>query len=84
MQPAIEWPSDERIEAWQWLVSALADELAATPSAEARYILDALDQLAGYHLVDELKPMYPRENARRLLVDRLMARFYSDMRTPRT
>ena len=70
----MQWKSEHApADAWEWLVDALAEELAAMPDAHARHILARLDNRAGYHLVSDLAAMFPIETGRRELVDRLMA-----------
>lgn len=71
----MQWKSERApADAWEWLVDALAEELAAMPDADARHILARLDDRAGYPLESELAAMFPVVNGRRRLVDRLMAR----------
>jgi hypothetical protein len=62
------------LDAWDWLVDTISEELASSSDHDGELILSRLDQLAGYHMVKDLAEMMPVEAARRDIVDRLMAR----------
>ena len=62
------------IETWNWVVDALAVELAAVPRLERAALVHSLASRAGYELADELDPNYRLQNARVKLVERLIKR----------
>lgn len=61
-------------EAWNWVVDALAVELAAVPPPERAALVHSLASQAGYELADELDPKSRAQNARVKLVQRLIKR----------
>jgi len=62
------------LDAWEWLVDTISEELAKSREPDGDLILSRLDKRAGYHMVKDLAEMMPIEAARRDLVDQLMAR----------
>ncbi len=75
------WPAAKQTPAedWEWLIDALAGEMAAAPDARPRELLQRLLDRAGYRSAEtELDPAALAQNARIDLVERLARRVRRD------
>lgn len=72
--PANDLGADQAVpaDAWEWLIDALADEMAAAPNADRHVLIARLTERARYRLADD--SLAPGHNVRAELIERIVSR----------